>query len=145
MRFVIILTAIAASVFMVGCSRIGPKLDTSPPENAIRSAVNEIAAGKAEAKTQEAYSQFIDVRTTEEYLAGHPARAINIPLSDLSGKLDRLEKNEPVYVICQTGRRSKEASEFLVKNGFPWVFNVSGGVDAWVAAGLPTEVPRDGN
>lgn len=102
--------------------------------------MNEISAEDAVAQTQKAYAQFIDVRTPEEYAAGHPARAINIPLSELPGKLDRLEKNEPVYVICQTGRRSKEASEILVKNGFPWVFTVSGGADAWTAARAPTEV-----
>ena len=108
----------------------------------MRASVNEITPVEARAKTQEAYAQFVDVRTPEEYNAGHPARAINIPLAELASKLDRLEKNEPVYVICQTGRRSKEASDILVKNGFPWVFNVSGGANAWNAAGLPADLPQ---
>ena len=142
MRSVILLLVAAVSMFMSGCSRTALKLDTPPPENAVRSAVNEISPAEAKAKTQEAYAQFVDVRTPEEYNAGHPSRAINIPLAELASKLDRLEKNEPVYVICQSGRRSKEASEILVKNGFPWVFNVSGGATAWNAAGLPTEVPQ---
>ena len=142
MRFVVILLAAAVSVLAFGCARSAPKLDTPPPETAVRSAVNEITPVEAKARTQQAYAQFVDVRTPEEYKAGHPSRAINIPLSELASSLDRLEKNEPVYVICQTGRRSKEASEILVKNGFPWVFNVSGGATAWNAAGLPTEVPQ---
>lgn len=142
MRSVIILVAAAVSVFVFGCARSAPRLDTPPPENAVRASVNEITPVEAKTKTQEAYAQFIDVRTPEEYNAGHPSRAINIPLTELASKLDRLEKNEPVYVICQTGRRSKEASDILVKNGFPWVFNVSGGANAWNAAGLPTEVPQ---
>jgi len=142
MRSVIILLAVAVSFFVFGCARNSPRLDTPPPENAVRSAVNEITPVEANAKTQEAYAQFVDVRTPEEYNAGHPSRAINIPLADLASKLDRLEKNEPVYVICQTGRRSKKASEILVQSGYPWVFNVSGGATAWNAAGLPTEVPR---
>lgn len=142
MRFVVILLAAAVSVLAFGCARSAPKLDTPPPETAVRSAVNEITPVEAKARTQQAYAQFVDVRTAEEYNAGHPSRAINIPLAELASKLDRLEKNEPVYVICQTGRRSKEASEILVKNGFPWVFNVSGGATAWNAAGLPTEVPQ---
>jgi rhodanese-related sulfurtransferase len=137
MRYVIILSVV--SLFVFGCAGSTPKLDTPPPSGAVRSAVNEISPVEAKAKTQEAYAQFIDVRTPEEYNAGHPSRAINIPLSELAGKLDRLEKNEPVYVICQTGRRSKEASDILVKNGFPWVFNVVGGVSEWQAAELPMQ------
>lgn len=142
MRSVIVLLAVAFLSSVFGCARSAPKFDTPPPENAVRSAVNEISPVEAKAKTQEAYAQFVDVRTPEEYNAGHPSRAINIPLAELASKLDRLEKNEPVYVICQTGRRSKEASDILVKNGFPWVFNVTGGATAWNAAGLPTEVPQ---
>ena len=142
MRSLIVLLAVAFLSLVFGCSRSAPKLDTPPPENAVRSTVNEISPVDAKAKTQEAYAQFVDVRTPEEYNAGHPSRAINIPLAELASKLDRLEKNEPVYVICQTGRRSKEASEILVKNGFPWVFNVSGGATAWNAAEMPTEVPQ---
>lgn len=142
MRFVIVVLAVAFLSLVFGCARSTPKLDTPPPENAVRSSVNEISPVEAKAKTQEAYAQFVDVRTPEEYNAGHPSRAMNIPLAELASKLDRLERNEPVYVICQTGRRSKEASEILVKNGFAWVFNVSGGVAAWNAAGLPTEVPQ---
>lgn len=138
--FTILAAAILALSF--GCAREAPKLDTPPPENAIRSAVNDISPEDAVVRTEKAYAQFVDVRTPEEYAAGHPARAINIPLGELPGRLDRLEKNEPVYVICQTGRRSKEASEILVKNGYPWVFNVSGGMNAWKAAGLPTEAPQ---
>jgi rhodanese-related sulfurtransferase len=139
MRSVILLLVVVVSVSAFGCARSAPKLDTPPPVNAVRAAVNEMTPVEAKAKTQEAYAQFIDVRTPEEYNAGHPSRAINIPLSELADKLDRLEKNEPVYVICQTGRRSKEASEILVKNGFPWVFNVVGGTSAWQAAELPME------
>jgi rhodanese-related sulfurtransferase len=142
MRSVTVFLTFALLATLFGCTRSTPRLDTPPPENAVRSTVNEIPPVEARAKTQQAYAQFVDVRTPEEYSAGHPSRAINIPLADLESKLDRLEKNEPVYVICQTGRRSKEASDILVKNGFPWVFNVSGGATAWNAAGLPTEIPQ---
>jgi len=141
MRSVIVLLAVAFLSSVFGCARNAPKLDTPPPENAVRSAVNEISPVEAKAKTQQAYAQFVDVRTAEEYSTGHPSRAINIPLAELASKLDRLERNEPVYVICQTGRRSKEASEILVNNGFPWVFNVSGGTDARNATGLSAEDP----
>jgi len=141
MKQISFLMVIALAVVLFGCARDTTKLDTPPPETARKAAVNEIAPNDALQKTQAAYSQFVDVRTPEEYAKGHAARAINIPLNELPEKLDRLEKNEPVYVICQTGRRSKEASEILVKNGYNWVFNVSGGTAAWESAGLPIEKP----
>ena len=113
--------------------------DNLPPEGAVMSKVNDIAPEDALPKVQAAYSQFIDVRTREEYSAGHAIRARNIPLNELPAKLDILEKNEPIYVICQTGRRSKEAADILSKNGFKWVFNVSGGTTRWQSDGLPMD------
>ena len=105
------------------------------------SAINEIEPAEALPRVQEAYSQFVDVRTPEEYAAGHATRAVNIPLNDLPQNLDRLERNEPVYLICQTDRRSKEAADILTKNGFKWVFSVNGGIERWQADGLPFDSP----
>jgi len=127
------------TLFISGCGNIVPSLDTPPPPGAKASVVNEIEPAKALPRVQEAYSQFVDVRTPEEYAGGHAVRAINIPLNDLPAKLDRLEKNEPVYLICQSGRRSKEAAEILNRNGFKWVFNVTGGTNEWSAQSLPME------
>ncbi|MBK6751656.1 MAG: rhodanese-like domain-containing protein [Acidobacteria bacterium] len=42
----------------------------------------------------------------------------NIPLDTLAAKLDTLERNEPVYIICQTGSRSKKAAKILKSAGF---------------------------
>ena len=111
--------------------------DNDPAEGAVMSTVNDIEPEEALPEVKAAYSQFIDVRTPEEFAAGHAVRARNIPLNELPGKLDILEKSEPIYVICQTGRRSKEAAELLSKKGFKWVFNVTGGMARWQAEGLP--------
>jgi rhodanese-related sulfurtransferase len=127
------------TLLISGCGNIFTSLDTPPPAGATASVVNEIEPANALPRVQEAYSQFVDVRTPEEYAGGHAVRAINIPLNDLPAKLDRLERNEPVYVICQSGRRSKEAADILNRNGFKWVFNVTGGTNEWTARGLPME------
>jgi rhodanese-related sulfurtransferase len=124
-----------------GCGNRVQSLDTPPPEGAVASVVNDIEPSKALPRVQQAYAQFVDVRTPEEYAGGHAARAINIPLDQLPSRMERLEKNEPVYVICQSGRRSKEASEILNRNGFKWVFNVTGGTNEWIAQGLPMATP----
>ena len=134
-----ILILLAIALFISGCTSRVTSLDTPPPSGASVSAVNEITPDEALPRVQAAYSQFVDVRTPDEYLGGHAVRAINIPLNELPGKLGRLEKNEPVYVICQSGRRSKEAADILKQNGFKWVFNVTGGTNEWTARGLPME------
>jgi rhodanese-related sulfurtransferase len=80
----------------------------------------------------------IDVRTEEEYAAGHVAQARHVPLDALEARLAELEahKGAEVYVICQSGRRSERASQLLLSKGFTPV-NVTGGTGAWVSAGLP--------
>ena len=98
---------------------------------------HEISVQEADNAVRAAYSQFVDVRTPEEYLAGHADRAVNIPLDTLEANLDRLKKNEPVYLICQSGNRSQTAADILTQAGFTKAVSVAGGTPAWQAAGLP--------
>jgi len=104
---------------------------------AIKAGISEMAPAEAKTGTEAAYSQFVDVRTPEEYAAGHAYRAVNIPLDSLSEKMGRLERNEPVYLICRTDNRSRQAAKILVEAGFGQVVVVTGGTDAWQAAGMP--------
>ena len=80
----------------------------------------------------------LDVRTAQEYTQEHLNAAINIPLSDLSSRTGELEKNRQVLVYCQSGSRSAQASDILVKAGFTNVYNMSGGMTSWINAGYPT-------
>ena len=54
----------------------------------------------------------------------------NIPLNELASKVNQLDKNKEVIVICQSGMRSKQAAKVLKKLGFQRVINVSGGMNA---------------
>ncbi len=83
--------------------------------------------------------QFVDVRTVEEYKSGHAPKAVNLPLEELENALAKLDKDKPVYVICQTGRRSQKGAEILNQAGFKEVYNVTGGTSAWTSANLPLE------
>ena len=96
-----------------------------------------MSPAEARPKVEAAYAQFIDVRTKAEYDGGHAYRARNIPLDELETSLDKLEKSEPVYLICQSGGRSKKAAEMLVDAGFPQAINIEGGMTKWEAEGLP--------
>ncbi|MFM7092530.1 MAG: rhodanese-like domain-containing protein [Bacteroidota bacterium] len=60
----------------------------------------------------------IDVRTREEFKNGHHPNSINIPLSDLSGKISDLKaKQKTIIACCQSGSRSSMAVSLLRKNG----------------------------
>ena len=129
--------AIIAAVFLLlACQKVVTETTEQHAASPATGIVN-ISPAEAQTAVAKAYSQFIDVRTTEEYATGYAERAENIPLDTLAANFDRLKKDEPVYVICQTGNRSKKAAEMLKDAGFKSIYNVSGGTAAWQAAGLP--------
>jgi rhodanese-related sulfurtransferase len=73
----------------------------------------------------------LDVRTPEEFHAGHIPNAILIPLQELDNRLNELNKDEKYLVVCQSGNRSSQASEILIKNGFNDIYNMTGGMGSW--------------
>ncbi len=84
-------------------------------------------------------STVVDVRTPEEFAAGHLRDAKNIPLADLATRIGELEKSKArsVVVVCQTGARADKAVRRLAAAGFDDVVSLDGGLTAWQAAGLP--------
>jgi len=72
----------------------------------------------------------LDVRTEGEYNAEYIPGAINIPLSDLENRIDELDSSKAIIVYCQSGGRSRAASETLAQRGFI-VYNMEGGINAW--------------
>jgi len=82
----------------------------------------------------------IDVRTPVEFREVHVEFARNVPLDQLGpAKLTsgRDGSGIPLYVICRSGGRGKQACEKLVAAGCSNVVNVEGGTQAWDQAGLP--------
>ena len=80
----------------------------------------------------------IDVREPFEFEEGHVPGARLVPLSSVPAVLPDLPADEPVYVICEMGARSAHAVAFLAARGID-AYNVSGGTQAWRAAGYPLE------
>lgn len=74
----------------------------------------------------------IDVRTISEYSLGHIKNAINVPLDTIEESFGEIvnDKNKTILVYCQSGNRSKTASEKLVKLGYTNVNNF-GGINNW--------------
>lgn len=73
----------------------------------------------------------VDVREPAEYAFGHIPGAKSIPLGQLEERMDELQKNDAIYVICRTGNRSDFAAQKLSENGFKHVVNIVPGMTAW--------------
>lgn len=83
--------------------------------------------------------QLVDVRTPEEFAAGHiaGARLINIYDTDFNTRIGQLDKNKPVLVYCAAGSRSASAATTMSKMGFTRVYDLAGGMGAWRSAAKP--------
>lgn len=93
--------------------------------------ITNINIQEAKNKFKDHNVQFIDVRTPGEYKVNHRKPFKNIPLSNLTSKTDKLDKENDIVVICQSGMRSMQAAKLLKKQGFQKIFNVKGGMSAW--------------
>jgi len=85
-------------------------------------------------------SQLLDVRTAGEYKQGHLSNALQADWTNSAEFAERvkyLDKNKPLLVYCASGGRSGQAAEWLVKQGFVKVDNLTGGMIAWKQASLP--------
>jgi rhodanese-related sulfurtransferase len=83
-----------------------------------------------------AEAKVLDVREDYEWEAGHIEGALHIPMNDLPERVEELDPDEDVYVICRSGGRSFRVAQWLVGNGYS-AMNVSGGMGAWLEAGKP--------
>mgnify|MGYP002395730737 CR=1 FL=1 len=82
----------------------------------------------------------LDVRYLYEYEDGHIRNAILIPKDELAGRLDELDKEKETLVYCRSGVRSAAACAILDANSFTSVYNMQGGILAWISVGYPIEI-----
>jgi rhodanese-related sulfurtransferase len=114
-----------------------PTSSTTAPTSLQR--VDVDVAALAEART--AGATIVDVRTPEEFAAGHVPGAVNVPVDSVHPEnpfFAALDKEKPVYLVCAVGGRSKRAADALAAGGFH-ANNVLGGTEARIAAGHPVE------
>jgi rhodanese-related sulfurtransferase len=81
----------------------------------------------------------IDLRSRELYDAGHIVDARNVPAAELQSQADTLKKwrDKNVITYCDSGTNGASAARSLVKLGFTKVFNLQGGLNAWVKDNMP--------
>src|SRR5687768_4136874 len=81
--------------------------------------------------------QAIDVREFSEFNSERIADAQLMPLSNFEKHAEEIDHSKPVYLMCRSGNRAKQAAERLMKKGFTDIHVVEGGMAAWAGADLP--------
>jgi rhodanese-related sulfurtransferase len=78
----------------------------------------------------------LDVREDDEWALGHAPGAVHIPLADVPARLEEIDIDAEVYVVCRQGGRSLGAVQYLNRIGYDAI-QVNGGMVAWQKSGLP--------
>jgi len=127
----LIFLAILVALLMAACGGSTTTKLTYKTED-VKTAYNEISAN--------AKAIVVDVREPSEWAAtGTVPGATLISLGNVEQQASsQLSKDDTIYVICNSGNRSRQASDILVKQGYEHVINIDGGIQAWMSAGLPT-------
>ncbi len=81
----------------------------------------------------------VDVRTPEEFAAGHIAGAVNadVESADFVGLISALDPSKDYAVYCRSGNRSRAAIDTMTGLGYTNTVGLEGGINAWQAAGFP--------
>lgn len=85
--------------------------------------------------------QVLDVREPWERQIASIDGSIDIPMRDLPGRIDELDRAAGVAVLCHSGIRSAQVAGYLASQGFARVANVTGGIDAW-STEVDPQIPR---
>jgi rhodanese-related sulfurtransferase len=116
--------------------------DKNEKESSTSAAYKILSVQNAYAQLSKSSSALIvDVRDPGEWAAtGILAGAVLIPLPEIAQRApNELPKDKEIYVICNTGNRSRVAAQILIRSGYQNVISIDGGIQAWLRAGLPTE------
>jgi rhodanese-related sulfurtransferase len=136
MRYRTLATILAVGLLAAACSASGA---TVAPTFEL------ISAGEASQMISDnaGASDFVilDVRTPEEYDAGHIAGSVNIDFyaADFRQQLDALDKNDRYFIYCRSGNRSGQTTGIMQDLGFATVWDLDGGINTWATAGLPLD------
>lgn len=102
-------------------------------------AVLELTAAEVYERWRRDELQLVDVREPGEYRVSHIPGAILLPAGEIPAGLARLDASRDTVVVCHIGRRSAEAAEKMRQHGFRRVWNLRGGMVAWLNQRFPVE------
>ncbi len=95
----------------------------------------QIDVDELDALLQQGSVVVLDVREDSEFKGGHLRGAIHIPVKRLPDRVARLRPDKRYAVICQSGSRSRRATDFLIEQGLETSVSVRGGTRAWARSG----------
>ncbi|PIR22284.1 MAG: hypothetical protein COV44_08700 [Deltaproteobacteria bacterium CG11_big_fil_rev_8_21_14_0_20_45_16] len=76
----------------------------------------------------------LDLRSSDEFSKSHIPGAFNLPLEQLTNRLDKIARGAPVLLVCENGVKSVTASEHLAAKGFPFIYVLKGGMSHYQGA-----------
>lgn len=104
--------------------------------------IKQISATELQTRIQnEPHLFLLDVREANEFKYARIANSVLIPLNQIPQRLDELDPEQEMVVICHHGVRSRQACMYLIHSGFKNVINLTGGIDAW-SCECDSSVPR---
>jgi len=94
--------------------------------------VSEITASQLQARrTAGTAPTVLDVREAWELQLASIPGVLHIPMNEVPTRLAELDANAEIVVMCRSGGRSMQVAQFLARNGFRSVANLTGGILAW--------------
>jgi phage shock protein E len=122
-------------VVMVGCTSAGGSAPTEQVD--LESLPVTIDVATVRALQDRSDVVMIDVREPYEFDAGHVADTTLIPMGEVPARLAEIPKDKTVVLVCRSGNRSGQVTEYLKGQGYSNIHNMEGGIVAWQAAGYP--------
>lgn len=131
------------TVFIFSCSN-GQNQQAAENSGQPQNVVEKVNAEKFKQLVESGEGIILDVRTPEEVNQGYinGASVINFYDEDFESKINLMQKDKPVYVYCKAGGRSSQAAELMKKNGFKKVYNLEGGMNAWMGNNFAVTKPE---
>lgn len=112
------------------------------PADGVAGIAPGIVGGAAARKLAAAGVKIVDVRTRDEFVAGHVPGAVNVPFQEVARRHAEIgPPTTPVLLYCESGRRSGIAARILRDKGFTRIFDLQS-YDRWVRSEPATEPPK---
>lgn len=141
-RLTTILLMMSLAVVMAACGGQTAQSAPAAPQQAVAAADSgalnlpvDIDAQTVEQLRSRDDVVVLDVREDYEYAEGHIPGAVLLPLGQIPNRLNDIPTDKTVLVVCRSGNRSNQATQFLRQQGFDNVHNMTGGMNGWQQAG----------
>lgn len=135
-------------MLLIAISIFAPRAEDDP------AGVENVTVEEARELIEEDDVFVLDVRTPSEFNSSHIEGATLIPVTNafgsnlspdslLEARINEVPKNKKILVYCRSGHRSTSASKILVAAGYSDIYNMQGGITAWISAGYPVVSSED--